>query len=793
MPASLLHSFRWRLLLLVGALVVASQAATFAGALTLLERDVRAGTARELDAGAELVEGWLAQRATLLGNGADVLVGDFGFRTAIATGDRETIASSLENNAARIGADVAVLYAPSGEPLVASEGAVSSWGREPAPLASGDPDARDEALMTLGDTAWQNVVVPVKAPLTIGRLLFGFALDADVATDLASQAGMQVSIGTLGNGSWSHDVTVRDGRAPVRDAAALDALASSDEARLVELAGVPFMVRTVLPAPGGSVRVVLQRSLAEALAPYRALRARLVATTGAALLFGLLAAAWMAHGVSRPIARLTHAAGRVLEGSYDAPTGIRRSDEIGTLARTFDAMRAAVAERETRITHLASHDEATGLANRRVLLERLDAALSAVPTAAGTAAASGPALLLVGIDNLAPTVETLGDRVGDALVVELAARLRAHAGPDAALARTGDDAFALVTPDASPDAVDGAMSAVIDALTRPLPVGDAVLAPAVSVGAALAPGHGTEASDLLRRASIALADARERGRPAHVYEPGRDEQLRRQLSIVADLVRAVERDELVLHYQPKVRCRDGAATGVEALVRWIHPEHGFMPPDEFIRLAESSGNVSLLSDWVMDRAVRQAAEWRREGRELAVSVNLSALDLADPALVDRVAASLLRHGLPAGSLTLEITESAVVEDESLALGTLEALRALGARVSIDDFGTGQSSLAKLRDMPVDELKIDRAFVTDIVAGSPDAMICRAIVELAHGLGLDVVTEGVETAEELAVLTDLGTDAVQGYFHSKPLTAPALVDWLDARVAPVGLDELNRAA
>ena len=781
MLAGLLHSFRWRLLAVVGTLVVASQGAAFVGALAVLERDARDATARELDAAAELVDGWLGQRAALLGNGADVLAADFGFRSAIASGDRETIASSLTNNAARIAADVAVLYAPDGRPLVASEGATAFWGREPAPLAGADPDARDEALMTLGDSAWQNVVVPVKAPLTIARLLFGFAVDAEVAAELAAQAGMQVSIGTREHGLWRHGVTVRDGAAPVRDEAALNALRASEEAELVELAGVPFMVRTVLPAGGATVRVVLQRSLAEALAPWYALRARLVAIAGTALVLGLAAAAWLAHGVSRPLARLTEAVGRAVDGRYDAPTGIRRRDEIGRLARTFDAMRAAVAEREARITRLASRDATTGLANRRVLLERLEPMLAGPPMPDGP----GAVLVLAGVDDLERTVDTLGHEVGETLVAALARRLETWArdracAEGALVARVADDAFAVALPASADLDAQAAMASLAEALGRPLPIGEAVLSPPTSFGAALAPAHADDAESLLRRAGIALSDARERGAGAHVYEPGRDEQLRRQLSIVADLVRAVELDELVLHYQPKVRCADGAVAGVEALVRWIHPEHGFMRPDEFIRLAESSGNVSLLSDWVMDRAVRQAAEWHRAGRALAVSVNLSALDLADAGIVGRVRACLARHALPAGRLVVEITESAVVEDEALALGILRALRADGVAVSIDDFGTGQSSLAKLRHMPADELKIDRAFVTGIVAGSPDAMVVRAIVELGHALGMSIVTEGIETREELDALVEIGTDSVQGYFHSKPLPAEALADWLDAR-------------
>ena len=402
---------------------------------------MREGTARELDAAAELVVGWLEQRAALLGNGADVLVGDFGFRTAIASGDRETIASSLENNAARIGADVAVLYAPGGQPLVASvgRGLVVGPGAGAAVGGRGNPDVRDEALMTLGDTAWQNVVVPVRAPLTIGRLLFGFALDADVAVDLARQAGMQVSVGTFENGAWRHGVTVRGDRAPTLDEAALNAVALSDEAQLTELAGVPFMVRTVAPDAGGSVRIVLQRSLADALAPYHALRARLLATTGGALLLGLLAAAWMAHGVSRPIGALTHAARARRRGQLRRADRhpARRRDRHARIDVRHHALRGRRARGAHRAPRRARRDHGAAQPARAAAgaggdVRGVRGRRARTPTPTPTAR---PTLLLVA--DWTPferTVETLGDRVGESLVVELARRLRAHAGPSGAVA-----------------------------------------------------------------------------------------------------------------------------------------------------------------------------------------------------------------------------------------------------------------------------------------------------------------------------------------------------------------------
>lgn len=774
--ARLTRSFRWRLLLLVGGLVLLAQSATFIGVLNVLDADVRAESVRELDTAAELVAQAMQRRVQMLGNGADVLVADFGFRSAIASGDRETIRSALENNAARIGADIAVLHAPDGRAFIANERARQAANGMPDALQGTDPEAREHSVGAIGRLAWQRVVVPVRAPTTIARLQLGFALDEAVANELARQVDLQVSFGNRDAQGWHHPVTGGGARKPVVDIAALDALPNNDGPTSQTLDGEAFLVRTLtLDDSGGDVRVVLQRSLRDALAPYYTLRDRLIAITAGTLAIGLLVAGWLAHGLSRPLASLGVAAQRIGSGRYDMPTGVERDDEIGELANAIDTMRTTISEREARITHLAMHDELTGLPNQRLGLDRLDRAISAARRGG-----DGVLALVAGIDQLSRIGDTLGHSVAEAVVIEMAGRLSDRLRDSDSIARIGDDTFLIVMPSVDPLHAQALASSIADGVVQPLPVGDAVVTPSLSIGMAGHPGDADDARELMRRAGIALADAREREQRVNAYVDGRDEQMKRQLSIVADLTRAVANDELMLHFQPKVSVKDARVRSVEALVRWIHPDHGFMPPDEFIGLAEKSGNISMLSDWVMDRAARQSRAWRDAGREIAIAVNLSALDLRDDRLVQRVTDTLARYALPCDALVIEITESAVVEDARLALRTLTELRAFGARVSIDDFGTGQSSLAKLRELPADELKIDRAFVTDLKPDTPDAMIVRAIVELGHGLGMTIVTEGVETASEQSLVAALNVDSVQGYFHCKPVLPDALLQWLDQR-------------
>jgi len=431
-------------------------------------------------------------------------------------------------------------------------------------------------------------------------------------------------------------------------------------------------------------------------------------------------------------------------------------------------------ERQGRL-HPAQHDALTGLAHRGLGHARLEAAL-------GTARASGAALALVMLDleRFQALNAALGYGVGDRVLQEVARRLARYAGPRDTAARFGSDEFfvLLLRPDAATALRD--VDQLRALLAREVEVEGLRIPVHVRAGVALHPEHGADAATLLRRADLALQQAKETQSPLAIYESGQDERQLRRLAIVHALRDAVAGRQLRLEYQPKLDLRTRSITQVEALLRWWHPAVGALSPDEFIPLAEQSGQIQPLTRWVLDEVLRQAHAWRQRGLSLGIAVNLSALDLSALDLPAAVATLLKLYDVEPRRLTLEITESALMRHPGEALGVLERLKALGVRLALDDFGVGFSSLSRLRRLPVDELKIDRSFVLGLREGSSDVLLVRSIVELGHGLGLRIVAEGVEDLESMRLLEDMGCDVVQGYFVSLPLAPEALAELCHAR-------------
>lgn len=424
------------------------------------------------------------------------------------------------------------------------------------------------------------------------------------------------------------------------------------------------------------------------------------------------------------------------------------------------------------LRYQARYDALTGLANRTLLHERVTAALGAVSTDLRPLA-----LLLLDLDHFKEINDTFGHERGDALLRQVAGRLCGviHAGDT--LARLGGDEFAVLLPHAD---VAGAVRVAADiraALDAPLHVEDQVLQVGASVGIALAPAHGTDGTTLLRRADVAMYVAK-RGHTGHaVYDPTQDQYSPERLALVGELRAALAHHVLTLHYQPQVDLGSGRICGVEALVRWPHPERGLIPPSRFIPLAEETGLIAPLTDWVLTEAVRQGREWQRAGLLLPVSVNLSMWNLHDPTLPERVAGLLRAHGMPPDSLRLELTESALMTDPQHALDVLMRLAALGVRLTVDDFGSGYSSLTYLKKLPVNELKIDQSFVREMATDATDAAIVASTVALGHALGLRVVAEGIEDQATWDLLVGMGCDVIQGYYLSRPLPPDDLACWL----------------
>ncbi|MFF9395035.1 putative bifunctional diguanylate cyclase/phosphodiesterase [Streptomyces griseoluteus] len=420
-------------------------------------------------------------------------------------------------------------------------------------------------------------------------------------------------------------------------------------------------------------------------------------------------------------------------------------------------------------------DPLTGLPNRQWLLERIWTALDDAERIGARSA-----LMLIDLDRFRSVNDTLGHLAGDRLLLQIADRLQ-NALPDGAeAARLGGDEFAVLLPVAdSTTSATRIARGLVTALGSPLDLDGLTLVLEASAGVAVFPDHALDAEGMLRRADVAMYQAKRDRSGVEAYESKRDSNTPDRLALLGDLRRALDAHEVQLHYQPKVRF-DGQVAGLEALVRWVHPERGKVPPDEFIAIAESSGLMPHLTEYVLETALAQVARWREQGLRVPVAVNVSPRDVHTPGFAGSVAARLARHGVPAGALQLEITEHVLLEDPQRAADTLAALAGHGVKMSLDDFGTGYSSLVHLRRLPVSELKIDRSFVARLAVDAEDAAIVRCTVDLAHSLGLVVVAEGVEDDETWEHLRDLRCDAVQGWLVAAAMPPEETTAWLQAR-------------
>ncbi|MEU6813727.1 bifunctional diguanylate cyclase/phosphodiesterase [Streptomyces sp. NPDC046860] len=420
-------------------------------------------------------------------------------------------------------------------------------------------------------------------------------------------------------------------------------------------------------------------------------------------------------------------------------------------------------------------DPLTGLPNRQWLLERIWTALDEAERVGARSA-----LMLIDLDRFRSVNDTLGHLAGDRLLLQIADRLQNALPRGAEAARLGGDEFAVLLPVAdSTTSATRVARALVTALGSPLDLDGLTLVLEASAGVAVFPDHALDAEGMLRRADVAMYQAKRDRTGVEAYESKRDSNTPDRLALLGDLRRALDAHEVQLHYQPKVRF-DGQVAGLEALVRWVHPERGKVPPDEFIAIAETSGLMPHLTEYVLETALAQVARWREQGLRVPVAVNVSPRDVHTPGFAGSVAARLARHGVPAGALQLEITEHVLLEDPQRAADTLAALAGHGVKMSLDDFGTGYSSLVHLRRLPVSELKIDRSFVARLAVDAEDAAIVRCTVDLAHSLGLVVVAEGVEDDETWEHLRDLHCDAVQGWLVAAAMPPEETTAWLKAR-------------
>jgi diguanylate cyclase (GGDEF)-like protein len=735
-------------LLLLAAVLTAALYAVSAANHRNAEREVQ----RQLDVGASVFTRLLDSNRRLLTQAAQAVAADYGFREAVAAHDTETLSSALENSGARIGAALVVLTSLDGRVIAAfgSHAVAGTQFPKTAAQRGGLPADRNTLVMVEGGRIYQMVTVAVRSPLPVAWITMGFELDQKAARELAEVTGLDVTLSLRKGNAWTDVVsTVPVGAARGQDLAT----------RRIPLSDLGTE----------AVEATLSRSLAAARAPFERLTNALYLIAGASLLGFGWAAFGIARSITRPLQDLTKSVDRIRSGDYGVALTVNRQDELGVLAEGLKHMQTAVQSRDRSIRRLAYEDALTGLMNRTAF----SAALSAALRQPGTVAVAVINLLRFRRIN-----EHLGYSVGDEVLCAIARRLESPS-LNSAVARLAADEFAAFRHLSDAAALQPWGSSLLNVLAEPVIVEAQPIDIGATVGLALAAGTHPRADELLRCADLAVERARGEKRPLAIFQDTFRPSAREQLSLLGELRRAVEENELRPYFQPKIELASGRVAGAEVLLRWQHPVRGLLSPAQFVPFAEQTGFIRRITRWTLDRAIAQGAQWYRDGAALSLAVNISADDI-DERLDSRIAGLLTRHQLPPSLLTLELTETSFIDDPDRAVRVLTALAALGLNLSIDDFGTGYSSLSLLARLPVHEVKIDRSFVHGLETDPEFAAMIRTAVDMGHALGMKVVAEGIETRVAAERLREFRCDIGQGYLYARPMDLQELHSWLEGK-------------
>ncbi|SDS13221.1 EAL domain, c-di-GMP-specific phosphodiesterase class I (or its enzymatically inactive variant) [Halopseudomonas sabulinigri] len=759
---------RTRLIVTSVGLLALVLGAVFLAVYTSTNFSAKRQAQHQLEVGGKVFSNLLEARARELTNATQILVADFGFRQAVATGDLPTIRSALQNQVRRIGADQAMFFDVQGALQT------SSAGNE------GGSRAEVEALQAFSEQAFIAVIdhqpyllveAVVRAPVPVGQVAMVFSLDAALARELQKLTGLEIRFIS----SRDEEIMSTYSTSPY----AQQDMDLQEGTRTLEGEGYLTTVITLLDQAPYSVSAQLASPLSEALASFDDLKRELLIITLVALLASSLLAVRLSGSLARPVTLLAEAARRIGRGDYTSKVGLARDDELGLLADSIDTMRSGIAEREELIAHNAMHDPLTGLPNVSVVRERLRGAL--ISGQKGVLAQCN----LVSAELMA---KARGQDFMDTLVCQSVSHLHGHLPADALLAWQPGVGFLLLLEHRELDEAVVVVDEMLGKLGEKIQVDDIKLRSQWLAGVVSWPLHGSDANDLLRQASIALADAAPGPERIAVYQAQRDQAYQRRIRLARDLRYAAQYKELSAVYQPKLDLASGEVRQVEALMRWNHSELGPISPDEFITLAEQTGSIGMLTQWMMAAVASQLRNWIERGIHLQVAMNISARDLDDPQFPQRIEKMLQAQQISPDYLALEVTESAVMTDPERNLSSLRALRDLGIELAVDDYGTGYSSLATLKSLPVQDLKIDKSFVLQLAEGGDDAVIVKSTIELAHNMGLKVIAEGIENSHSLNWLKERHCDVAQGYFISRPLAVADLERWLDDTRGSFGVVE-----
>ncbi len=770
--------FQGRLILFFGMLFFVVGAVTFLLVQNAIQRNIFDQARAQLSATNEIFNRRLGETADALAGGSALLASDFGFRQAVATDDRATILSALHNLEDRIKAN-RVLLVSLDETVIADTTVAehAEPGSEkpfayPDMIAAAEDQGRATATTVLDGKIYELVVVPVLAPLPIGWIVVGVESGDQFLGDLQRVTTVPVEVTFAFKDEkdvWQAPASTLTPRLKDVLLGALDRLEAQNAGpTALPMDGSDYV--TLLaplngPRDAHKVNIALQYSLDVALQPYRPLFVLLLGLAAAALVVSLSGAVLIARGITKPIRLLDEAARRIQAGRYSERIEITQGDEFGRLSETFNQMMAGIAEREDRIAHQARHDSLSGLPNRMSFEGHV-----ADMIIARQESRRAFSVILLQIGRFSELINTLGHDTGDQLIRKVGKTLRQIVPQPNAVARHASNIFALALDTDDAVAVNLVAERVMGLFDKAVSVAGFNIDVTATLGEARYPEHGSTARTLMQHADTAIYEAKQMGKSYAVYNPQLDPHRPERLSMMGELREGLDQGQFVLYFQPKVDLASETVTTVEALIRWNHPTRGFMPPDQFIPLAEQTGNIRKLTAWALAAAVKQSRAWSDAGLNVKIAVNLSAFDLGNRQLPTEIANLLAAYDVSPGRIILEITESAIMQDPNHAQEILRSLSGMGLTLSIDDYGIGHSSLAYLKGLPVQEIKIDKSFVLKLADSRSDQILVKSTVELGHNLGLRVTAEGIEDRASLEILQNLGCDTGQGYHISRPIAA-----------------------
>ncbi|WP_372768579.1 EAL domain-containing protein [Pseudoalteromonas sp.] len=709
----------------------------------------------------------LKQQEQVLITSANVLTADFGFKQAVATLDTKTLQSALLNHSQRIKADLMVLVDLNGEFIASNDQTHYTSKLVQEHIKSMPFKTAQAQIISIQNNVYQIILVPVKAPRTIGYAIIGFRFDQSTLRQLRELLSLDIS---FISGETIFQSSLSEG-----NLANENLMAPNQQGIQLLLSSAKFFHQTIELTNTQNISVVLSASLQQIHSDFKRLVVATIIATLLILIFAISFSRVLSKRVTHPLKKLMGLTKGISAGNFVVPKVEGSfSNELAKLYQDFEVMSNAIKQREQKITYQAERDLLTGLNNRYKTLSDLNLLFSKNIQIA---------VINFNIKGFKTLNDTIGTVNGDKILQEIAKRLSnykklSQSSECTLLSRLHADEFLIAINISNVKQINNIITQLRNELERPFYIDEIVLSLQLYYGIANSIEHGNNSEKLIRRAAMAASNALKNNNTLLFYQDGEDEAYLYKLSLIEELKDALEQggSNLFLNYQPKLNLKTKKVDKAEALIRWINKEGEFVNPELFVALAEQSGLIVTLTQWVIRQAVMQISLWNEQQFNLNVSINLSAQDIQHEQFVYFLLETSAEYNVDPSCIILELTERDIADNEALVVSRLTHLKSLGFEISVDDYGIGQSSLAKLKNLPVDELKIDKCFILKLDESQEDQDIVASTIALAHKLGLRVVAEGVENLASLELLKQFNCDYIQGYYLAKPLKAEQLTQW-----------------